>query len=104
MSIYLLVASLLWSLLGLSLALSAVALVRNAWRLMALAAVLSFLFSFAALLSIGPFVFLVTCLQIAAAVALARHANGRGWSVAIGSALLVWSLLVVVPLARFWFA
>jgi hypothetical protein len=63
-----LVAFILWSLLGLSLALTFVGVWSRSWRPMALAALLSAVFGFAALPSIGMFVLLVTLVQAGVAI------------------------------------
>ena len=88
-----LIALMLWGSLFASLGLTNVALLRDSWRLMAVAAFLSFPFSFLALLSIGPFTILLTFLQVAAAVALGRGYGRNGWLAAIGIALAAWLLL-----------
>ena len=89
-----LLALVLWGNLFASLGLTNLALLRDSWRLMAVPALLSFQFSFLAILSIGPFTILLTCLQVGAAVAISRGYGGRGWLLSLGAGLEVWLLLV----------
>ncbi|MCC6943325.1 MAG: hypothetical protein IT335_02040 [Thermomicrobiales bacterium] len=79
-----------------SIALSAVALRADSWRMMWVAALLSLGFSILAGFSIGPYVFLLTVLQFALALAIQRATSTRGWLIALCAGLLVW--LVIVPL------
>lgn len=97
------VALIFWSMLAASLVLTWAGLARGAWRQLALAAVLSLLFSIVALFSIGPFTFLLTCLQAGAALAIARNYRTRGQVASLLGGLAVWLLVVAVPLAPYWF-
>ena len=97
-----LLALVLWGNLFASLGLTNLALLRDSWRLMAVAAFLSFQFSFLAILSIGPFTILLTCLQVGAAVAISRCYGGRGWLLSLGGGLAVWLLLVGSVLFLAW--
>lgn len=66
----------------------------HTWQLMWAASVASFLVSAATILSIGPFVFLLTCLQIAATLAIRRNASGREKVIILGVAAFIWLILV----------
>ncbi len=97
------VAPIFWSMLAASLVLTWAGLARGSWRQLALAAVLSLLFSLVALFSIGPFTFLLTCLQAGAALAMYRDYGVRGQVASLLGGLTIWLLVVAVPLAPYWF-
>ena len=88
------VAGAFWTLLLASLILTPRALVTGSWWTMWSAAVLSSVVSVAGALSIGALTFLLTCLQLAGAVALRRAAGQHGWTVLMLAAILVWTLIV----------
>lgn len=71
-------------------------LVSKSWAMLWVAALASLVSSIAAIFSIGVLIFLVTCLQLGAAVALRRRAAAHGWVAALLLGLVVWS--IVVPL------
>lgn len=93
------IALTLWGMLAASLLLTWAGLARGSWKQMALAAVLSLLFSVAAMFSIGPFIFLITCLQAGVALAIYRNAQGREWTGLLLGSVAVWAVVVAVPLA-----
>ncbi len=99
MGIHELVAALLWGFLIVSLILTAIGLRRQSWKLLWLAAGLSLVFGIAAGFSIGPLTFLLTCLQLAAAVASRRETGTQGWVLLLLAALLIWIVLVPVQIA-----
>ena len=67
----------LWSMLGFSAILSVWALTSREWGLLALAAILSGVFSVFALLSIGLFTLLLTLVQASSAVSMARGSRQK---------------------------
>jgi hypothetical protein len=85
-----------------SLLLTPLALLRRSWLLMWAAAALSLAASIITGVSIGPFIFLVTALQFAAAVALRWVATPRGWAALLLLAGLVWALALPVQIALGW--
>ncbi len=99
MGIHELIAALLWGFLTASLILTAIGLWRRSWKFLWLAAGLSLVFSIAAGFSIGPLTFLLTCLQLAAAVASRRETGTRGWVLLLLAALLIWIVVVPVQIA-----
>ena len=96
MGIHVLIATLLWGMLLASLVLTSIGIRRRSWKLLWLAAVLSLIFSIAAGFSIGPLAFLLTCLQLGAAVASRREAAIQEWVLLLLIALIIW--IIVVPL------
>jgi hypothetical protein len=96
MGIHVLIATLLWGMLLASLVLTPIGIRRRSWKLLWLAAVLSLIFSIAAGFSIGPLAFLLTCLQLGAAVASRREAAIQEWVLLLLIALIIW--IIVVPL------
>lgn len=99
MGIHELVAVLLWGSLVGSLILTPIGIRKQSWKLLWLAAVLSLAFSIAAGFSIGPLIFLLTCLQLAAAVASRWEAGRREWVLLLLAALLIWIVVVPVQIA-----
>lgn len=99
MGIHELIATLLWGFLITSLILTPIGVRQQSWRLLWLAAVLSLVFSIATGFSIGPLTFLLTCLQLAAAVASRREAGTQGWVLLLLAALLIWIVVVPVQIA-----
>jgi len=93
------IALTLWSMLAVALLLTWAGLARGSWKQMALAAVLSLLFSVATMFSIGPFIFLTTCLQAGAALAIYRNAQVRERVGLLLGSVMVWVLVIAVPLA-----
>lgn len=79
-----------------SMLLTARGLLGRSWIMMWVAALASLVTSIVAIFSIGALIFLVTCLQLGAAVALRRGASAQGWVVALLVGLVVW--LIFVPL------
>jgi hypothetical protein len=68
----------------------------QSWVLMWAAALTSFLAGIALIFSFGALIFIFTCLQLGAAIAIRRGANRRGWSAALLAGLLVW--IAAIPL------
>ena len=88
----------LGALLG-SLTLTPLAVAWRSWPTMAVAALLSLLVSLAAMISIGPFLFLLTCLQGGSVVAFRSHNGQRGWSWLIWPSVAVWAVVVGLQFA-----
>ena len=76
------------------------AIASRSWVLMWVAAFASLAASAITVFSIGPVIYLSTCLLIAGSWALRRHAVGRQWALAIIAALLVWFIVVPTQLAE----
>ena len=93
-----LVVSALWAALLASVVVTPVGLVRRSWPRLQAGALLSLAFSIAAAFSFGLLTLLLTCLQLAAAVALRWSARRRGWVVLLLLACLAWALAVPIPL------
>ena len=96
-----LVASLLWLALGASLVLTVAGIIRRAWWAFALAAVLSGVFSAAALPSVGLFTSILIALQLSAALAArfpSRHLSWAGF-VILGVAVWLAAVGVLVVLS-----
>lgn len=70
----------------------------HAWHLMWGASVASLLVSSVTILSIGAFILLLTCFQLAATLAMRRSASGREWLILLGIAAFVWFLLVPIQI------
>ena len=89
-----------WSAMALSLLLTALGLAHRWWPALVGAAAGSALFSGLAILSIGAFSFLLTCLQLAAALALrlshrqSREQAGLCWAVLLLLGTAAWKILV----------
>ena len=98
---YQLIAAALWSLLIISILVTVVGFDRRSWKLLWLAGLLSFAFSVAATFSIGPYVWLLTALQVASAVAVRWRASWSGWASLVLAGVFLW--LVVVPGTLFVF-
>lgn len=92
--ISLVIAGFLWTTGIVSLVLTIVGLVLKSWRLLWVAFTLSFVFTIAAALSIGPLVLLLDALQVASAVALRRSMRWQGWVALISIAALIWFFVV----------
>lgn len=90
-----LVALVLWATLTASLFLTGVSFLTRSWLMLWVAALFSLFFSLAAGLSIGPYVFLLTCLQLGGALARRWRLGVMGWALFLLSAVLVW--VVIVP-------
>jgi hypothetical protein len=71
------------------------ALAGRSWVLMWLAALASLAVSFVTIFSIGALVFLLTCVQLAATVAMRRGASRREWIIALFLGIAVW--IIVIP-------
>jgi hypothetical protein len=82
------VASLVFTLRGIA---------SHSWLMMWLAAAASFVVSALASFSIGPFVFLLTCLQLGAALALRRGASSSAWLASLLGGMLVWVVVFALP-------
>ena len=96
-------ALILWLSLALSVLLTFFSVSAARWEAVAVAAVLSFGFAVVGILSVGPFVLLLTLLQIGAAVAIKRSAGPRGWLAALGIPAGVWMATIGALLAPYWF-
>jgi hypothetical protein len=81
-----------------SLALTLRAMASHPWQMMWAAAVASLLVSAVTIFSIGAIVFLLTCLQLASAMAMRRKASGREWLGWLALAVFVWCIVVPVQL------
>lgn len=88
-------AQVLWFVLFVSIVLTARALSGRSWVTMWAAAVCSLAVSILGMLSIGALTFLLTCLQVAAAIAMRRGEPRRGWIAIVLAAVLIW--IAVVP-------
>ena len=73
-----LVAALLWSLLALSVGLTVIAFALRTWWLLLVAAACSLAFAIPAILSIGPYILLLTGFQVVSATALYRQGHAPG--------------------------
>lgn len=62
-------------------------------------ALCSMVMSVAGMYSVGAFLFLFTCLELGAAVALLWQADGRGWATCLLAAALLWVAIVPVQIA-----
>ena len=91
-------ATALWAALLASVILTPLGLARHSWPRLLSAALLSLAFSIAAAFNIGLLTLLLTCLQVAAAVALGRSARWRGWTGLLILAFAAWALAVPIPL------
>lgn len=69
-------------------------IIEESWKLLWVAAILSLLFSIVTGFSIGPFVFLLTCVQLACALAARWRLGGWGWLGLIAASGLIWCLIV----------
>lgn len=94
-----LIAAFFWGILLVSLILTPVGIRQHSWKRLWLAALLSLMCSIVAGFSIGPLIFLLTCLQLGAAVACRWQAGAKGWIVLLLVALLIWVIIVPVQLA-----
>jgi hypothetical protein len=81
------------------LLLTARAIAGRSWRAMWAAAMLSLLLNLLTGFSIGPYTFLLTCLQLASAIALRFGADCRDWLGLLLGGVLVWVLIVPVQIA-----
>jgi hypothetical protein len=81
------------------LLLTARAIAGHSWRTLWAAAMLSLLFSLLTGFSIGPLSFLLTCLQLASAIALRFGAVWRDWLGLLLGGVVVWVLIVPVQVA-----
>jgi hypothetical protein len=76
----------------------------RSWILMWLAALGSFILSILGMFSIGAFVFLLTCLQLVAVVAMRWRFSPLRWTVGLLLGVLIWVLLVPVQIYGYrWF-
>ncbi len=89
----------LWTALIVSVILTVRALTLASWWRMWVAAMCSLVISIVTGFTIGPYVIVLTCLQLAGAVALRRAAGPRGWA---GLALLGSLIWVVGFPGRVW--
>jgi hypothetical protein len=84
------------------LLLTPVALLRRSWLLMWAAAAFSLATTFITAPSIGSFIFLITALQFAAAVALRWAVDPRGRAALLLLAALIWAIALAVQVALGW--
>ena len=91
------VTALLWATLVASLSATVYGLARRSWPRLLVAALLSLTFSLTAF-SLGLLTLLLTCLQLAAALALRRSAGARGWTILLLLGAFAWAVGVLVPL------
>jgi hypothetical protein len=89
------VAAVIWLILCVSIVLTLRALLSHSWLLTRTAALASLFFSLIAISPLSLVTFLLTCLQLATAVALRRSTSPCEWISALAAALLVW--VGVVP-------
>ena len=89
--------ALLWATLVASLSATAYGLARQSWPRLLVAALLSLTFSLTAF-SLGFLTLLLTCLQLAAALALRRSAGARGWTILLLLGAFAWAVGILVPL------
>lgn len=92
---YNIIAALIWSILAASLVLTIVGFARQSWKVLWLAAGLTLAFSVPAMFSVGALTLLLAAIQMASAVAYRRHIRALGWLMLLGSAVILW--LIVVP-------
>ncbi len=97
------IAAMLWLMLGLSLAATVWGLASRAWLPLAAAAILSLVFSTFAILSVGPFILLLTSLQIAGGVALRVIARPTQRVAVLFVGVVAWLALIGTKLAPIWF-
>jgi hypothetical protein len=90
-------ADMLWCALVASVLLTPLAVVTGSWLIMWVAALLSAYVSFLGLFTIGALTFLLTCLQLAAAIGLRRSSPGIAWKILLGG-LIVWGIVVPVQI------
>ena len=91
------VTALLWGALVASLSATVFGLARRSWPRLLVAALLSLTFSLTAF-SLGLLTLLLTCFQLAAALALRRSAGARGWTILLLLGALTWAVGILVPL------
>jgi len=88
-------AAMIWCALIASVLLTPLAVVTGSWFIMWVAALLSAYVSFLGIFTIGALTFLLTCLQLGAAIALRRSdPDSNAWKVPLLLSLLVWALIV----------
>lgn len=83
-------AAILWTLLLVSVLRALEALANRSWRTMWFAAACSLVFCIVAGFGLGPFVIVLTFLQLASAVALRVKAGPLGWLGLLLSGIVVW--------------
>jgi hypothetical protein len=83
-----------WCALIASLLLTPLGLLTGSWIIWWIAAHLSVAVSFAGIFSIGAATFLLSCLQLALAIALRRSPGGVEWKIPLLLGLLVWGIVV----------
>jgi hypothetical protein len=88
------IQEILWVLIGVSLLLTVRAILSGSWQAMWAAALVSLAFCLIAIWSIGSLLFLLTCLQLAAAIALRRAVDLRGWAALILAGGMAFALVV----------
>jgi hypothetical protein len=82
--------------LGASVFLTLAAIMSRSWLLMWLASLLSLVYCIVADFSIGPYVFLLTSLQLVAAIGMRRQAAASTLVVLLLVGIVIW--VVIVPL------
>lgn len=88
------IQEILWVLIVVSLLLTMRALWSGSWQTMWAAALVSLAFCLIAIWSIGSLLFLLTCLQLAAAIAMRRSVDVRGWATLILAGGIAFVLVV----------
>jgi hypothetical protein len=86
------------SALFVSIVLTVVAIVSRSWLEMWVAALLSLVFSIVAGFSLGPFVFLLTSLQLMSAIGMRWRASGLTWTSLLALGIIIWVALVPLQL------
>lgn len=98
---WIVVAGVLFSALGLSLVVAWIAAHRSSWRLMLLAMLISLVFSWATGFSVGLYTLLLTNLMLASALGLRWHFQYSGWALTLIAAAAIWFLVVPANLLVF---
>jgi hypothetical protein len=88
------IQDILWVLIGVSLLLTVRAIWSGSWQTMWAAALVSLAFCLIAIWSIGSLLFLLTCLQLVAAIAMRRAVDLRGWAALILAGGMAFVLVV----------
>lgn len=86
--------AILWLLGGISVLLTLRALLSRTWTTMWLAALVSLSASLLAIWSIGSLIFLLTCVQLAAAVAMRRASGTLEWVALLSAGVATFGLVV----------
>ena len=89
------VAFVLWIILAASIVFTIAAVLKRSARLILVASIMSFFFSFLAVWSIGPLTFLLTTLQIALYLQITYDIKGIKRMLLIAGALVVWAVVLL---------